>query len=359
MGTPRLQVDLNKIHRNAGRLVELLGEKGITVTGVTKVALGSPEVARTMVTAGVEYIGDSRIENIRRMREAGVSATFVLLRSPQMSSAAQVVQYADISHNTELTVVAELSRAAQEQGKIHQVVLMIELGDLREGIMPRDLANTVRELIGMAGVRLSGIGTNLACFGGVSPDVHKMQELSDLAQSLETEFDITLDTVSGGNSANFDWLSGSADPGRINNLRLGESILLGCETLRRTPIEGLHTDAIVLVAEVIESKIKPSVPSGKIFQDAFGAVPEFTDRGLINHAILGIGRQDVLVSGLTPLAEGLEIFGASSDHIVVISNEERLGVGDEVSFRLSYGALLAAMTSPFVEKIYTNTQGNM
>jgi len=352
MTTPRLQIDLKKIHHNTRRLVEHLGSKGITVTGVTKVALGSPDIAKAMLRAGVESIGDSRIENIQKMREAGISAQFILLRTPRISRAGQVVEYADISHNTELEVIEKLSKAAQEQSKTHQIVLMVELGDLREGILPRDLDETVRQSVGLPGIHLSGIGTNLACLGGVKPDLQKMTQLSDLAQSLEVKFDMKLETVSGGNSANFDWFFSAADTARINNLRLGESIFLGCETLNRNPIEGLDTDAIALVTEVIESKVKPSAPSGEIYQNAFGTKPEFPDRGLINHAILGIGRQDVLVSGLTPLSKGLEVFGASSDHVVVVSHERRLQIGEEVSFRLSYGALLAAMTSPYVEKVY-------
>lgn len=350
--TPRLEIDLEKIHRNTRRLVELLGSKGITVTGVTKVALGSPDIAKAMLKGGVDSIGDSRIENIQKMREAGVRAKFILLRSPQISKASLVVAHADVSLNTELKVIEELSKAAGEQGKIHQIVLMVELGDLREGILPKDMKETVRRCIGLPGIELSGIGTNLACLGGVKPDRRKMGELSDLGASLEENFKIEFKTFSGGNSANFDWFFGSDDIGRINNLRLGESIFLGCETLNRTPIEGLATDAISLVSEVIESKIKPSVPSGEICQSAFGEKPRFKDRGPIKHAILAIGRQDALVSGLTPLEDGLEIFGASSDHVVVVSDTRRLQIGEEVSFHLNYGALLAAMTSPYVEKVY-------
>lgn len=352
MTTPRLQIDLKKIHHNTRQLVERLGSKGITVTGVTKVALGSPDIAKTLLSAGVQSIGDSRIENIQKMREAGISAEFILLRTPGISRAAEVVKYADLSLNTELKVIKILSKAAQKQKKTHRILLMVELGDLREGILPQDLDETVRQSIGLPGIHLSGIGTNLACLGGVKPDLQKMKQLSDLAQSLETKFDLKFETVSGGNSANFDWFFSAPDTGRINNLRLGESIFLGCETLNRNPIDGLHTDAIALITEVIESKLKPSVPSGEIGQDAFGNIPEFKDRGLIHHAILGIGRQDVEVSGLTPVTSELEVFGASSDHVIVVSKQKQLQIGEEVSFRLSYGALLAAMTSPYVEKVY-------
>ena len=113
---------------------------------------------------------------------------------------------------------------------------------------------------------------------------------------------------------------------------------------------GLYVDAMTLVSEVIESKIKPSVPYGEICQDAFGNVPEFKDQGQIRRAILGVGLQDVLVSGLTPRSD-VEILGASSDHIIVNAKNINLNVGDEIEFDLNYGALLSAMTSPYVNKI--------
>ena len=360
METPRLEIDLKKIQYNTHCLVERLGSKGITVTGVTKVTLGHPEIARTMLRAGVNAIGDSRIENIQRMREAGIKTRFILLRTPLISKASQVVEHADVSFNTELSVIEKLSQAAVRQEKTHQILLMVELGDLREGIPPEELNETVEQVLRLPRIQLMGIGTNLACLGGVKPDHQKMKQLSDLAQLLEKKFDLRLECISGGNSANLEWIFGigeSSDIGRINNLRLGESIFLGCETLNRSPIEGLHTDAFTLVTEVIESKTKQSVPSGEICQDAFGKKPVFQSmqiRGKIHHAVLGIGRQDVLVSGLTvlPTESGhLDVLGSSSDHMVV-ATESPLLVGEYVRFRLNYGALLAAMTSPFVEKCF-------
>ena len=352
MVTPRLEIDLEKIQHNARCLVERLTSRGIKLTGVTKVALGSCEIARAMLTAGIHSIGDSRIENIEKMRQAGIVATFVLIRTPLMSQVDQVVAHADISFNSELEVIEKLSEAAQKQNKSHRIVLMVELGDLREGMAPEDLAATVRQCIDLPNIEIAGIGTNLACFGGVKPDLQKMKQLSDLAQSLQQEFGLSLEFVSGGNSANFDWLDRCSNPEKVNHLRLGESIFLGCETLQRHPIEGLYTDALTLIAEVIESKIKPSVPSGEICQDAFGTKPVFHNRGAIHHAILGIGRQDVLVSGLIPLTNELLILGSSSDHLIVESPRGRLRIGEELRFHLNYGALLAAMTSPYVKKVF-------
>jgi len=350
MTTPRLEIDLDKIHHNARTLVERLATHGISVTGVTKATLGSPEIAGALLRAGITSIGDSRIENIEAMCRARVAATMTLIRSPMLSQAEQIVAHADVSFNTELDVISKLSSAAQRAKRTHGIVLMVELGDLREGIMPGDLEHTVRETLRLPNITLNGIGTNLACQSGVQPDAKNMAELSALADSIEATFGIVLEIISGGNSGNLEWALSGADTGRINDLRLGESVLLGRETLHRQPIDGLHTDAITLIAEVIESKVKPSQPWGEIAQTAFGEKPPTTDRGNITQTILAIGHQDTDPDGLRP-PPGIQIIGASSDHLITDSGSANLCVGDEVPFLLNYSALLRAMTSPFVAKI--------
>lgn len=349
---PWLAIDLDKIFHNARTLVQRLGCRGITVTGVTKATLGSPAIANALLRAGVSGLGDSRIENIETMRDARVSAPITLIRTPMMSRAAEVVQLADVSCNTEIAVIQQLSLAARQADRIHRVLLMVELGDLREGIMPEDLVETAREALRLPNIALEGIGTNLACRSGVSPDVHNMAKLSELASLVESATGQSLDLVSGGNSANLTWALGDAATGRVNNLRLGEAILLGRETLQRLPIHGLHTDAIALVAEVIESKIKPTRPSGILAQAAFGAPRSARERGRVAQSILAIGRQDIDPDGLEA-ASGIRISGASSDHLVLESVNGKLPIGTEVTLQMNYSALLRAMTSPFVSKVYT------
>jgi len=353
MTTPRIEIDLAKIAHNTKKLKELYRSKGISVISVTKVVCGDPKIADVLIKSGINTLADSRIANIRRMRKAGIQAQFVLLRTPIPSQAESVVKYADISLNSELSVVKSLSKFAVKNNIIHKIILMVELGDLREGLMPSDLEDIIREVVELEGIELSGIGTNLACLGGIKPDKEKMGYLSSLAREVEERFNLTLEFVSGGNSANYNWFISTEDVGRINNLRLGESIYLGREPLYRKPIPGLFTDAFTLVAEVIESKIKPSVPYGEVCQDAFGNIPVFQDRGEIRRVIIGVGLQDVLVSGLTPKS-AINIIGRSSDHTIVDAKEIDLNVGNEVEFNLNYGALLSAMTSPYVMKKYVN-----
>lgn len=350
MTIPRIEINLEKIVHNAKTLKKIYSSKGIDIIGVTKVVCGDPTIYRTLVDAGINILADSRISNIRKMRNEHIQAQFLLLRS-SCSQAKDIVKYADISLNSELLVIKELSKYAVKQDTIHKILLMVELGDLREGIMPSDLENTVKEVIKLKGIRLVGIGTNLACFGGIKPDDEKMKYLSTIAKNIEDKFKLKLELVSGGNSANYNWFLSTKDVGKINNLRIGESIFLGRETLDRKPIPKLFTDAFTLIAEVIESKIKPSLPYGDIHQDAFGNTPKFNDRGLMRRVILGIGLEDVLVSGLTPILD-IDILGASSDHIIIDAKQTNLKVGNTVEFNLNYGALLSAMTSPYINKKY-------
>lgn len=354
MTAPRLEIDLDKIHHNARTLVARLAHRGISVTGVVKATLGSVDIAEAMLTAGVERLGDSRIENIEALRRQHITAPMTLIRSPMLSQIERVVKFADVSFNTELNVIRELSLAAGRARLTHGVVLMVELGDLREGILPADLHASVRETLALPNIELKGIGTNLACRSGVVPDSKNMADLSTLADSIDADFSnelqAKLSMVSGGNSANLHWAMNCADTARVNDLRLGEAILLGCDPLERKPIEGLFADAIVLIAEVIECKDKPSLPWGEIAQNAFGQSERGVDRGHVLQSILAIGQQDTDPEGLHA-PPGLQVRGASSDHLITESNSQRFGVGAEVQFQLNYSAMLRAMTSPFVSKV--------
>jgi predicted amino acid racemase len=351
MTTPRLEIDLDRIAHNARKLRTLYGSKGVHITAVTKGVCGSPEVAGALLSAGIRSLGDSRLTNLRRMREAGIRARFVLIRSPRPSRARQVVELADVSLNSDVSVVRLLAEHAAQCSKVHRIVLMVELGDLREGILPSDIQATVEHVTGLQGVQLIGIGTNLACFGGIVPTQDKMRKLSSIVDRVEHRFGIELGLVSGGNSANYRWFTSTQDTGRINQLRIGESILLGCDTLRRSPIPGLYTDAFTLIGEVIELKTKPSKPYGQVAEDAFGHIPTFEDRGEMRRAILALGRQDVDVSSIKPRIDA-DIVGASSDHLLLEARDPGLAVGTEVAFDVGYAALLRAMTSPYVAKTY-------
>lgn len=350
MTAPRIEADLHKVEQNTRVLVDRLSAVGIRVTGITKAVMGSPEIGAAMLRGGASGLGDSRVANLARLAGSTVSSRRTLIRSPMLSQAGRVVVVADVSLNTELAVLAALDREASGRNRVHGIVLMVELGDLREGIAPEDAPAVVRAVLGHPALRLVGLGGNLACQNGVVPDDRNMGVLTGLVDTLEGLHRISLDVVSGGNSANLGWALTTGDTGRIDDLRLGEAILLGVDPLYRTPISGLHTDAFTLTAEVIEVAVKPARPWGDRGQAAFGEAPVRTGTGMVRQAILALGHQDVDLAGLQPPA-GVTVLGMSSDHLVVDHGDLAVAVGDEIDFGVGYGALVRAMTSPFVTKI--------
>jgi predicted amino acid racemase len=349
MRTPYIEIDLAKIYDNARKAKEIWSKAGVEVMGITKVDLGEPHIAQTLVDAGITLLGDSRMDDIVRMNKAGVNATYCLIRTPFLSDIKRTVKYTDITLNSELVVIEALNKEAKKQKKRHKIILMIEMGDRREGILPEQIDEYVEKILKLKNIELYGIGANFACFGGIKPNQEKMNHLSLLADTIEQNFGIKLSMISGGNSANFLWLVEGGHAGRVNNVRLGESIFLGVETLYRKPIEGLHRDAFKIVGEVIEIKEKPSMPNGEVALNAFGEMPHFEDRGVIRRAIVGLGREDVDIAGLEPEID-VDILGGSSDHMILDAKESGLKVGDKISFYPNYSALLSAMTSLFVRK---------
>jgi predicted amino acid racemase len=352
--TPYVTIDLDVIAANARAVVDFCSRYGIAVAGVTKGVCGDPAVARAMLRGGVTMIADSRISNLHRLRTAGVEAPIMLLRLPALSDVADVVALADISLNSELPVITALGEAAIARGVVHEVIVMVDLGDLREGVWPDDLVPFIAEARQVPGIRIIGLGANLACFAGVVPSAENMARMVALADAVEQAHGLGLPWLSGINSSALDVMESGDMPTRVNHARIGEAILLGRETTRREPWPGTRQDAFRLHAEVLELKIKPSRPIGRQAEDAFGDRPVFADQGNRLRALLNIGREDVRVEGVAPLLAGASVVGGSSGYLVldVEDTDHKPRVGDVLAFAPIYGALLAAMTSPYVEKRY-------
>jgi predicted amino acid racemase len=348
---PRLDIDCDKIHHNAQFLITQLSLKNISVTPVTKVFLGHPIIAQTLLDAGATMFADSRIENLQKMTRAGISAPKMLIRTPMLSQVVGVIKHCDMSLNSEVKVIKRLSNVAKQQNRHHEVIIMVELGDLREGVMPNCVIDFIREIISLPNIKLKGIGTNLACRYGVAPDNQNMKILSDLADDIEATFGISLEIISGGNSASVNWALQQTGRTRVNNLRLGEAVFLGCEPLEHENIKGLYTDTVSLTAEVIESKLKPSLPWGNRGLNAFGEKEYIQDRGSVSQAIIALGRQDVCITGLRA-PKGIKIISSSSDHILLETSDRPLLLGEKVTFRLNYSALLSSMSSRYIYKSF-------
>jgi predicted amino acid racemase len=350
--TPRLEIHPSRIRENASAVLELCAQHGVEVACVTKVACAHPVVVRAFLDAGAKFLADSRIENLRAIREMGYKGPLMLLRLPTPSRVMEAVELADVSLVSSSVTMRLLANAAQLAGRQHKGILMVDVGDLREGVWPNRVLEVVKDSMNLRNFELVGLGCNLACFGGVKPTVENMKQMVALRELCRKETSLELPILSAGNSSGLPLLASGTMPKEINHFRIGEAIVLGRNVLDRSPWQGTRQDTFIAVGEIIETEIKASAPIGDRGQDAFGGTEEFVDRGPRRRAICNLGRQDTVVNGLDPVEKGIEVLGGSSDHLILdIENCERsLQVGDEVRFFPGYGALLALATSPYVAK---------
>jgi predicted amino acid racemase len=308
-----------------------------------------------MLAGGVTALGESRLENVARLREAGISAPVWLVRSPTPALADEAVRLADVSVVSELAVIEALDAAATRAGTRHGMLVMVELGDLREGVMPEEVPAFLERAARFGHVDIVGIGTNLTCYGGIVPDERNLNLLADLAAAAEEQLGRAL-VVSGGSSTSLGPVIRGIAPKSIDNLRVGEAVMLGVDPATREPIPGLelHADALTLSAPVIECAVKSSKPVGTSAQDAFGGSPAFEDRGMRRRAICALGRQDAPPESLTPLDPRVRVLGASSDHLVLDVDDLPTppAIGEPIEFRPGYAATLALFTSEYVRKEY-------
>jgi ornithine racemase len=355
MGYPFVTIDLKKVTANTQVILDLCRTNGIEVVGVTKSFCADLAITKAMLAGGVHILGDSRVQNLRKLREAGITAPLMLLRIPMLSEAPEIVRIADYSLVSEIATAEALSKAAMAAGITHSIILMVDMGDLREGVTPQKILPLVQQILLLPGIWLHGLGTNFACYGGLIPTSKILCGLLAVAAKIRTNFSVVLPVVSGGNSANIELLRNGGMPSGITQLRIGEAILLGRETIERKAIPGAYQDAFTLYTEIVEVQEKPSIPPGETGQDAFGHRPAFVDRGIRKRAIAAIGRQDIAIDGLQALLPGVEVLGGSSDHLILdVSNAPKdIRVGSEMAFSMQYSALVQAMVSPYVSKVYS------
>jgi ornithine racemase len=350
---PKLIIDPNKYLHNLNQTLLLLKSKGISMMAVTKVFLADQKLVDMINQTDIEYIADSRIINLKKIK---TNKKKVLLRLPSKSEAKQTVAYTDISLNSEIDVIQKLNDCAKSLNKIHGIILMFDIGDLREGIYYQDpYLNIVEKILKFDHIKLVGIGSNLTCYGGVIPTFTTMKKLVTIKDHIEKNFDQKLDIISGGNSSLYPFIKNEDYPKEINHVRLGELLILGRETSFGELIPEMHDDVITLKAELIELKRKPSYPEGELGLNAFGEKVSFVDYGNIKRGILAIGKQDVHHEHLIP-EKGIRILGSSSDHLILeIDQDQSYQVGDFISFKLTYGGILSLMQSKYVRRVYVKS----
>lgn len=359
---PQLEFDLALLRSNADAVISRCRGMGIRVCGVVKGVDGMPEAARVLRAAGAEELGTSRLEQVAKCRAAGVPGPWLLIRIPGLTELPDVVALCETSLQSEWPTLLALEEECLRQNKTHRVIVMTDLGDLREGFWDKDELVDVCERVEreLPHVHLAGIGVNLTCYGSTKPTPEKMNELVGLARQVEQRIGRKLDIVSGGATSSFTLVHWGTMPAGVNHLRIGEAILLGKDLQVDWGIRDmdyLRMDALTLRAEVVEVKDKPTYPIGEFAIDAFGRKPVYEDRGIRRRAILALGRADVgELESLIPREPGLTVIGGSSDHCIVDVEDcpRRLQVGDIVEFSLCYSHMLYATARSDMRIIFKN-----
>ena len=359
---PQLEFDLALLRSNADAVISRCRGMGIRVCGVVKGVDGLPEAARVLRAAGAAELGTSRLEQVAKCRAAGVPGPWLLIRIPGLTELPDVVALCETSLQSEWPTLLALEEECLRQNKTHRVIVMTDLGDLREGFWDKKELVDVCERVerDLPHVQLAGIGVNLTCYGSTKPTPEKMNELVGLARQVEQRIGRKLEIVSGGATSSFTLVHWGTMPAGVNHLRIGEAILLGKDLQVDWGIRDmdyLRMDALTLRAEVVEVKDKPTYPIGEFAIDAFGRKPVYEDRGIRRRAILALGRADVgELESLIPRESGLTVIGGSSDHCIVDVEDcpRRLQVGDIVEFSLCYSHMLYATARSDMRIIFKN-----
>ncbi|MDR1874596.1 MAG: alanine/ornithine racemase family PLP-dependent enzyme [Synergistaceae bacterium] len=349
---PKIVLYPDRVRENAARVVGFCRAANVDVVAVPKGVSAEPRVARAMIEGGCLSFADSRLRNLELLRKEFPDTPRTLLRIPMKSELGDVVRCADCSLASMTEGLAGLERECRSMRTTHEVLLMFDLGDRREGILEEELDAFIAELKACSRLRLRGVGVNFGCFCGVLPGAGALRRLGVAREALEGALGYALPVCSGGSTSSLMLIERGELPGCVNQLRVGEAILLGRDVTWRRDVPWLRQDTAHLEAEVVEVRLRPTLPEGQRGADAFGGVHAFEDRGRRLRAIVAVGRQDVPPEGLVPLDAGVEVLGASSDHMIL--DVEEMSVpprwGDALRFAPGYSALLGLMTSPYVSK---------
>jgi predicted amino acid racemase len=352
---PTLLVDHNALRSNMNTVIGWCRDAGIDVAGVIKVTTGLESDAIDYENAGAKWIASSRIEQLARAKKAGVQIPMLMIRVPMLSELQSVVRLCDYSLQSEIVTLEAINQEAEKAEKVHNVILMADLGDLREGFFFKEdlVAAAVYVEKELKSLHLAGIGTNLGCVGSVKPTKEKMETLVEWAEAVEEAIGRSLEIISGGATSSLMPLFDGVMPPRINMLRIGAICHAGpLEDLKvaygRSEVDVLSDEAFMLEAEIIETNVKPTHPIGELGVNAFGERAVYVDRGMRRRAILAIGRADYGdIGDLVPTIEGMEVTMASGDHTIVDIEDckEEFKVGDVVRFKLKYSAIMNLTTS--------------
>ncbi len=344
---PMLEINLRKVHENVTCMVDLCRAQGISIAGVVKGFNAIPEVVEQFARAGCTYIASSRLDQIIKLKKYGIEKPFMMIRIPMFSEIKELVMFVSVSLNSELETLKMIEEECELQGKNHKVILMLDLGDLREGVFDQEEFINLAEYVEnhLENVELYGVGTNLGCYGSIMPTEENLGRLCTIAEIIECKINRRLEIISGGATSSLPLLIDGKMPKRVNNIRLGEGILLAedLEQFWGYDMKHMHKDTFVLKAQVVEIKNKPTYPVGNIFIDAFGTKPTYEDKGIRKRALLAVGKQDFgLHDKLIPQKQGVKIVGSSSDHLIVDIEDCNVEtkLGDILNFSMYYPPMM-------------------
>ncbi|NCC18298.1 MAG: alanine/ornithine racemase family PLP-dependent enzyme [Bacteroidia bacterium] len=345
----------SKLKSNFEFLNKLFEEKNIKWAVVSKILCGNKEYLEELLSYNITQICDSRIVNLKMVKQINPNVETIFIRPPAKRAVKKIVQFADISMNTEIETIKLLSEEAQIQNKIHKIIIMIELGELREGIMREGLIDFYSKVFNLKNIEVVGIGTNLSCLYGVLPNHDKLIQLSLYKQLIELKFNRKITYVSGGSSVTIPLIFQNLLPKGINHFRVGETLFLGTDVYNNTVLKKFKTDIFTLFSEIIELIEKPTIPMGEMGTNAEGHSVTFEEKRIGEtsyRAIIDLGLLDVDVSHIMPKDENISIVGSSSDMIVIdlSQNTKKYKVGDLLEFKLDYVGILRVLNSKYIEK---------
>lgn len=348
-----------KLYHNYTFLDELFSNHQIDWAIVAKLLCGNEKFLKVLLRMSEKEICDSRLSNLKTIKKISPDTTTIYIKPPARRLAGSIVEYADVSFNTELETLRALSEEAVQQDKIHRVVLMVEMGELREGILLQDLMEFYEEALQLANIKIVGLGTNLCCLNGILPDEKKLQTLTWCRSILEEKFGEKIPYISGGSSVTVPLIYRNQVPDGINHFRVGETLFFGTDVYADGYIHGMYREVFTLSAEVIELSEKPRLPTGTAGTNLTGDTPKF-DQSQSNQtsvrAIVDVGLLDIDSKNITPMLPDIKVIGASSDMLILDlgDNERGLKAGDTVEFSMNYMAVLRAMNSDYVDKKVVN-----
>jgi ornithine racemase len=351
-----LELSRSKLRDNVIFLDQLFSNHQVNWGVVTKLLCGHKQYIEELIHTGLKELHDSRISNLKTIKAINPEIQTVYIKPPSSQVISSLVKFADVSFNTELQTIRLISAEAIKQKKVHKIIIMIELGDLREGVLGENLIGFYQSVFQLENIQVIGLGANLNCLNGILPSHDKLIQLSLYKQLIEATFRVKIPFVSGGSSVTVPLLMKKMLPKGINHFRLGETLFFGNNLISGKPIKGMKSQLFTLYAEIVEMMNKPLVPFGEIGTNVAGDQIEINEQDYGKsscRALLDIGLLDVDLRNISPVKKWIKILGASSDMISLDLGENKAGLklGDRIAFNLNYMGALKVMNSNYIDKV--------